>query len=71
MAQGLAAAKERDAPPPFWQQLPRVFTYPAHGDAIIKIAVFAIAAGVVKTFAMFGSIFALLMWFAVWLGFLK
>ena len=71
MAQSLAAAKQRDAPPPFWQQLPRVFTYPAHGDALIKIAVFAIAAGVVKTFAMFGSIFALLMWFAVWLGFLK
>ena len=71
MAQTLAGTKEREAPPPFWQQLPRVFTYPAHADALIKIVVFSIAAGIVKTFAMFGSVISFFLWFAVWLGFLK
>ena len=32
------AAPTRAAPPPFWQQLPKVFTYPANGDALVKIA---------------------------------
>ena len=71
MARTLATAKAAEAPPPFWQQLPRVFTYPAHGDALVKIALFAVAAGVVKTFAMFGSIISLVAWVAIWLGFLK
>jgi hypothetical protein len=71
MARTLAAAKERQEPPPFWQQLPRVFTYPAHGDAIVRIVAFSIAAGIAKTFAMFGSIVSVLLWVAIWLGFLK
>ena len=71
MAPTLAAAKERDAPPPFWRQLPRIFTYPAHGDAMTRIIAFSIAAGVAKTFILFGSIFSILLWVAIWLGFLK
>src|SRR6187549_3329622 len=32
----------KSGPPPFWQQLPRVFTYPMHGDAMVKIVAFAL-----------------------------
>jgi len=71
MARSLTAGKERQAPPPFWQQLPRVFSYPAHADALVKIVAFSIAAGVVKTFMMFGSLISVIAWVAIWLAFLR
>lgn len=70
MARTLAAASERQAPPPFWQQLPRVFSYPAHGDALVKIAAFSLATGIVKGAAFLGSIISLIAWAMLWLAFL-
>jgi hypothetical protein len=64
MTKSLAAAPARLAPPPFWQQLPRVFTYPAHGDALVKIFAYAIAAYVAQRFLPFGGIFGALVWLA-------
>ena len=56
---------DRFAPPPFWQQLPRMFTYPAHENALIRIACFGIGVTVLQA-VPFGFVIALL----VWLGFL-
>ena len=64
MTKSLAATHARLAPPPFWQQLPRVFTYPAHGDALVKIVAYAIAAYVARRFLPFGPILAGLCWLA-------
>jgi TolA-binding protein len=66
MTKSLAAAPARLAPPPFWQQLPRVFTYPAHGDALVKIFAYAIAAYVARRFLglTVGPILAGLVWLA-------
>jgi hypothetical protein len=64
MTRSLAAAPARLAPPPFWQQLPRVFKYPAHGDALVKISAYAIAAYVARRFLPFGPILSGLVWLA-------
>jgi hypothetical protein len=64
MTKSLAAAPARLAPPPFWQQLPRVFTYPAHGDALVRIFAYAIAAYVARRFLPFGPILSGLVWLA-------
>ena len=66
MSRTLASARAPQGPPPFWRQLPRVFTYPAHGDALVKIAAFALAAGIAEAWLMFGGLISRL----VWLGFL-
>jgi len=63
MAKTLAAAPARTAPPPFWKQLPQVFKYPAHTDALVKIVCFAIAASVV-TFFPLGLLWSRLVWLA-------
>jgi hypothetical protein len=64
MTKSLGAAPARLAPPPFWQQLPRVFTYPAHGDALVKIFAYAVAAYVARRFLPFGPILSGLVWLA-------
>ncbi|MGZ5038728.1 MAG: hypothetical protein ACXWG1_18100 [Usitatibacter sp.] len=64
MTKSLAAAPARLAPPPFWQQLPRVFAYPAHGDALVKIFSYAIAAYVALRFLPFGPVLAGFVWLA-------
>ncbi len=64
MAKSLAAARERVGPPPFWQQLPKVFTYPANFDALVKIVCFAVAAAIALTFFPLGALWAGLIWLA-------
>jgi tetratricopeptide (TPR) repeat protein len=64
MAKTLSAATARRAPPPFWQQLPQVFKYPAHGDALVRIFAFAIAVFLAETFFPFGYIVGRLVWLA-------
>ncbi len=64
MTKSLAATPARLAPPPFWQQLPKVFKYPAHGDALVKIFAYAIAAYVAQRFLPFGFILGTLVWLA-------
>lgn len=64
MAKSLSTAPERRAPPPFWQQLPQVFMYPAHGDALVKIVIYAVAAAIAISFLPLGGIFAALIWLA-------
>src|SRR5689334_21530748 len=51
------------APPPFWQQLPKIFTYPANGDALVKIAAFAVG-GALSRFLPLGGLWASLCWLA-------
>jgi TolA-binding protein len=59
------AARSSSAPPPFWQQLPKVFTYPANGDALVKIAAFGIGGAVALRYFPLG-----VLWYALaWLGF--
>ena len=64
MTKSLAATHASLAPPPFWQQLPQVFKYPAHGDALVKIVAYAVAAFVARRFLPFGPILAGLVWLA-------
>lgn len=65
MAKTLSTAPERRAPPPFWQQLPQVFKYPAHMDALVKIFCFALGVFVVETFfGALGFILGRLLWLA-------
>ena len=64
MAKTLSTAPTRRAPPPFWQQLPQVFKYPAHGDALVKIVCYAIAAFLAQMFLPLGVIFSRLVWLA-------
>jgi hypothetical protein len=62
----LATAAAPPAPPPFWQQLPQVFKYPAHGDALVKIFAFSAAVAAAELLLPLGVLFGRL----VWLGFL-
>jgi hypothetical protein len=64
MPKTLSTAPARRAPPPFWQQLPQVFKYPAHTDALVKIFSFAIGVFVVETFLPVGVILGRLVWLA-------
>jgi hypothetical protein len=64
MAKTLSTAAARRGPPPFWQQLPQVFKYPAHGDALVKIACYAVGAAIALTFLPLGPIWAALIWLA-------
>lgn len=64
MAKSLSTAPERNAPPPFWKQLPQVFKYPAHGDALVKIVSYATAAAISLAFLPLGPIWAALIWLA-------
>ena len=50
------------APPPFWQQLPRVFTYPLHADAIVKIIVFALVVAITTNAGFFAWLISRLVW---------
>ena len=59
-------SSSKTAPPPFWQQLPRVFTYPMHGDAMVKIVVFALVVAICAA----AGFFARIVGFFVWLAFL-
>src|SRR5258706_9255775 len=63
MAKTLSTAPARSGPPPFWHQLPQVFKYPAHMDALVKIVCFAVAASVV-TFFPVGILLSRLVWLA-------
>jgi hypothetical protein len=63
MARTLASAAARPAPPPFWQQLPKVFTYPAHADALVKIFAFAIGAAIAHLLPL-GWLWSALIWLA-------
>jgi len=56
----------KSAPPPFWQQLPRVFTYPMHGDAMVKIVVFALVVAICAA----AGFLARIVGFFVWMAFL-
>ena len=59
------AAPATSAPPPFWQQLPKVFTYPANGDSLVKIVAFGVG-GPILYFLPLGTL-----WFILcWLGFM-
>ncbi len=64
MAKTLSSAPERRAPPPFWQQLPQVFKYPAHTDALVKIFSFAIAVFLVERFFPMSFLISRLVWLA-------
>ena len=64
MAKPLSTAPARRAPPPFWQQLPQVFKYPAHTDALVKIFSFAIGVFIVETFFPMGTLLGRLVWLA-------
>ncbi len=64
MANPLTKAPEKHEPPPFWAQLPMVFTYPAHGDAIVKIVSFSIAAAIAESFLPLGWLWSALVWLA-------
>jgi hypothetical protein len=64
MSKNLAAASARAAPPPFWKQLPQVFTYPAHIDALVKIVAYAIGIAIAVNFLPLGWLWAILMWLA-------
>jgi hypothetical protein len=64
MTKTLSTAAPRRAPPPFWQQLPRVFRYPAHGDALVRIFAFSIAVFAAEALLPFGYIFGRLVWLA-------
>jgi hypothetical protein len=52
------------APPPFWQQLPRVFTYPMHGDALVKIVAFALFVALTSHIGFFAYILSRIAWLA-------
>ncbi|WP_171094820.1 hypothetical protein [Usitatibacter rugosus] len=54
----------KSAPPPFWQQLPRVFTYPMHGDAMVKIVVFALFVAITSHIGFLAYILSRLAWLA-------
>ena len=56
----------KSAPPPFWQQLPRVFTYPMHGDAMVKNVVFALVVAICAA----AGFLARIVGFFVWMAFL-
>jgi hypothetical protein len=60
------AATRAEAPPPFWHQLPKVFTYPANGDALVKIVCFALFSTVSISYLPLGPLWSGL----AWLGFL-
>lgn len=62
MSKRLETAPAAAAPPPFWTQLPHIFTYPAHADALIKIAAFSIAAAI-AFYLPFSFILVPLVWF--------
>ena len=65
MSSKTLAAPAESAPPPFWQQLPKVFTYPANGDSLVKIVAFGVGGPLLK-FLPLGGI-----WFSLcWLGFM-
>jgi hypothetical protein len=64
MAKTLSTTAPRRAPPPFWQQLPQVFKYPAHTDALVKIVAFALAVFLAETFLPMGYLFGKLVWLA-------
>src|SRR5689334_18553645 len=64
MPKTIATQSARAAPPPFWKQLPQVFKYPANGDALIKIACYALAAAISTHFLPLGWLFTALVWFA-------
>jgi hypothetical protein len=64
MARTLATTAAHAAPPPFWQQLPKVFTYPAHADALIKIFAYAIASAISESFLPLGWLWSALIWLA-------
>ncbi|MGZ5061723.1 MAG: tetratricopeptide repeat protein [Usitatibacter sp.] len=64
MAKTLSTAATARAPPPFWQQLPQVFKYPAHADALVKIFAFSIAVYIAEAFLPMGFIFGRLAWLA-------
>ena len=59
------AAPSTSAPPPFWQQLPKVFTYPANGDSLVKIVAFGVGGPLLKLLPFGGIFFSL-----CWLGFM-
>ena len=58
----------KSAPPPFWQQLPRVFTYPMHGDAIVKIVAFALFVALTSHIGFFAWILSRIAWLAGVIG---
>ncbi len=64
MAKTLTGAPARRAPPPFWQQLPQVFKYPAHADALVKIVAFSVGVVIVETVFPAGVIVSRLVWLA-------
>ena len=64
MARIYKVAEDLTTPPPFWQQLPRIFTYPAHEDALLKIAAYGTVAGLVRALPL-GFLISTL----VWMGF--
>jgi hypothetical protein len=64
MAKSLATAPARTAPPPFWQYLPQVFKYPAHGDALVKIVCYAVGATIALIVLPLGPIWVFLVWLA-------
>ena len=64
MAKSLSTAPARTAPPPFWQYLPQVFKYPAHGDALVKIACYAVGATIALIVLPLGPIWVFLVWLA-------
>jgi hypothetical protein len=57
------AAPARTAPPPFWLQLPKIFTYAANGDALVKIAAFGVG-GALARFLPLGALWYSLAWLA-------
>jgi hypothetical protein len=54
----------KSAPPPFWQQLPRVFTYPMHGDAMVKIVAFALFVAITSHIGFLAYILSRIAWLA-------
>jgi len=57
-------SSKSSAPPPFWQQLPRVFTYPMHGDALVKIVAFALFVALTSHIGFFAYILSRIAWLA-------
>ncbi len=64
MSKPLGATATSAGPPPFWAQLPMVFKYPAHGDALVKIAAFTIALVVADRFLPLAWLWMALIWLA-------
>src|SRR5689334_6540128 len=62
MSKTLATAA-RAAPPPFWQQLPKIFTYPANGDALVKIVSLGVGGALARLLPL-GGLWASLCWLA-------